>query len=298
MTKYCSSCHTPNRDRARYCRGCAGKFSGVATPAFAFDSLRDPPFESTLGNLPAAEPAAAIETLADGPGEPSERATATRGSRPGRSSAAAWALLVALAGAVVLTADVVPSARRTPALARRTPPATSLEEMQGQPRVAVNVSAGTERGTKAWAPVDVPHEPHAADGTAVLDALGIDAAKPKGGPRPEPRSVPAAPAPSVAAMQDLPREQRSGPRKTAKAGETPTPTFWIEPSRPPGRTSDPTYQDAGPPVVAGPGPLRTPVRPPEVARDTASPRDPDPGPPLAPGPGPRYDFSSPGALSR
>lgn len=295
MTKYCSSCHTPNRDRARYCRGCAGKFSGVPTPSTAFDSMRDPPFESTVGGLPAAEALATIEAPAIDAGEPSDRATATRGSRPGRSSAASWALLVALAGAVVLTADVVPSARRTPALARRTPPATSHEAVQRQPPVAVNIAAGTERGTKTSTPVDVPNEPHAADGTSALDALGIDAAKAKGGSRAEPRSEPA---PSVAAMQDMSRERRSGPRKTARAAETPTPTFWIEPSRPPGRTSEPTYQDAGPPVVAGPGPLRTPVRPPEVARDIASTREPDPGPPLAPGPGPRYDFSSPGALSR
>ena len=36
MTKFCESCHTANRDRARYCRGCAGKFSGIRTPAHAF----------------------------------------------------------------------------------------------------------------------------------------------------------------------------------------------------------------------------------------------------------------------
>lgn len=294
MTKYCSSCHTPNRDRARYCRGCAGKFSGVPTPPTAFDSMRDPPFESTMGGLPAAEPVAAIETPAVDAGEPSDRATATRGSMPGRSSAASWVLLVALASAVVLTSDGVPSGRRAPALARRTPPATSQEAQPRPPPVAVDLAAGNEGGTKTRAPVDAPHQPHPADGTSVLDALGIDPAKAKGGSRAEPRSEPA---PSVAAMRDVPREQRNGPRKTAKAGETSTPS-WIEPSRPPGRTSDPTYQDAGPPVVAGPGPLATPVRPPEVARDTASPQAPDPGPPLAPGPGPRYDFSSPGALSR
>lgn len=270
----------------------------MATPAFAFDSLRDPPFEATVGGLPAAEPDAAIEASAVDPGGTSDRAMATHGAMPGRSSTASWALLVALAGAVVLTADVVPSARRNPALARWTPPARNHAALQEHPSVAVDIAAGTERGTKALAPVDVPHEPRSTDGPTVLDALGIDAAKLRGGSRAEPRSVPAEPAPSAAATQDVPREQRSGLRKTAKAAETPTPTFWIEPSRPPGRTSEPTYQDAGPPVVAGPGPLRTPVQPPEVARDTASSAGPDPGPPLAPGPGPRYDFSSPGALSR
>jgi hypothetical protein len=33
MTKFCESCHTANPDRARYCRGCAGKFSGIRTAA-------------------------------------------------------------------------------------------------------------------------------------------------------------------------------------------------------------------------------------------------------------------------
>jgi len=33
MTKFCESCHTANRDRAKYCRGCAGKFSGIRTAA-------------------------------------------------------------------------------------------------------------------------------------------------------------------------------------------------------------------------------------------------------------------------
>lgn len=40
MMKFCSSCHTANRDSARFCRGCAGKFSGVQTPANALDSTR------------------------------------------------------------------------------------------------------------------------------------------------------------------------------------------------------------------------------------------------------------------
>ena len=33
MTKYCESCRSPNRDRASYCRGCGGKFSGIVSAA-------------------------------------------------------------------------------------------------------------------------------------------------------------------------------------------------------------------------------------------------------------------------
>ena len=40
MTKFCSSCHTENRDGARFCRGCTRRFSGIKTPARAFDSTR------------------------------------------------------------------------------------------------------------------------------------------------------------------------------------------------------------------------------------------------------------------
>lgn len=48
MTKYCHSCHISNRDNARYCRGCAGKFSGR-------DS-RDGGFESTFRDSSAELP--------------------------------------------------------------------------------------------------------------------------------------------------------------------------------------------------------------------------------------------------
>lgn len=33
MTKYCESCRSPNRDRAAYCQGCGGKFSGIVSGA-------------------------------------------------------------------------------------------------------------------------------------------------------------------------------------------------------------------------------------------------------------------------
>jgi hypothetical protein len=36
--KYCESCHTANKDRARYCSGCKGKFSGVRFAANSTES--------------------------------------------------------------------------------------------------------------------------------------------------------------------------------------------------------------------------------------------------------------------
>ncbi|SFL86843.1 hypothetical protein [Variovorax sp. OV329] len=60
MTKYCDACHTVNRDRALYCRGCAGRFGTVAPdarqrqihPAAASLSMPPPPA------LPTPEPSA------------------------------------------------------------------------------------------------------------------------------------------------------------------------------------------------------------------------------------------------
>src|SRR6476620_7190140 len=39
MTKYCGSCHTANRERAKYCIGCAGRFSGIRSGTTTFDTL-------------------------------------------------------------------------------------------------------------------------------------------------------------------------------------------------------------------------------------------------------------------
>lgn len=54
MTKYCEACHTANKDRARYCVGCAGKFSGVRTSA-----LTPTPFEERQAPTPWATDIAA-----------------------------------------------------------------------------------------------------------------------------------------------------------------------------------------------------------------------------------------------
>ena len=49
MTKFCESCHTANRDRARYCQGCAGRFTGIRTAA----NVSPEPMTATAG-MPAA----------------------------------------------------------------------------------------------------------------------------------------------------------------------------------------------------------------------------------------------------
>jgi len=56
LTKYCDSCHTANKDRARYCHGCAGKFSGLRFDAAAF--LPTLPDARAVGAMPPPRPAA------------------------------------------------------------------------------------------------------------------------------------------------------------------------------------------------------------------------------------------------
>ena len=71
MTKFCSSCHTENRDGARFCRGCTKTFSGIKTPATAFDSTRRDAtlFEASLETRRIPAPA----ILPQGTSEPRRR---------------------------------------------------------------------------------------------------------------------------------------------------------------------------------------------------------------------------------
>ena len=57
MTKFCGSCHSPNVDSAKYCRGCGGKFSGVVSDTTVFHVLDKKP--RAAGK--AAKPARAAE---------------------------------------------------------------------------------------------------------------------------------------------------------------------------------------------------------------------------------------------
>ena len=96
------------------------------------------------------------------------------------------------------------------------------------------------------------------------------------------------------------------------------PLYTCHADGPPAMTSSPNYQDAGPPVVAGPSPTAGPglspsptptttsgepfVRmrpaPSSAARSAVSGGAPDLGPPVAAGPGPHYDYSTPNAAGR
>lgn len=143
-----------------------------------------------------------------------------------------------------------------------------------------------------------------------------------------PPTVAAAPAASAivaaAAGQAAPQQQASAARRQAwreRARSSAQDTeetaaaragAWVMPDRPPVSTSAPGFQDAGPPIVPGPGPAPvfplygSGVREAALAARPSSPSVPsgavssgsDLGPPVAAGPGPQYDFSTPGANRR
>ncbi|MDM0035825.1 hypothetical protein QTI33_27075 [Variovorax sp. J22P271] len=165
MTKYCSSCHTPNPERARRCRGCGGRFSGIRTPTFGFDSTR----------LDAAETAWPPPGRRDElPRKPPGHAAAPRARKTRASSAVAavatkLAVLAALAGAVVLVAQRVPADRWGQAIARWTAPAASTPAAPLRP------------ATRPMPP------PAGSEASTVLEALGLDPARIDGGPAAESR---------------------------------------------------------------------------------------------------------------
>lgn len=62
MTKYCDSCHTANSDRAKYCRFCHGRFSGVRFGA-----------HTSASPLPDSLPAKGETQLSSSAPRPSQR---------------------------------------------------------------------------------------------------------------------------------------------------------------------------------------------------------------------------------
>jgi hypothetical protein len=167
MTKYCSSCHTPNPERARRCRGCGGRFSGIRTPTFGFDSTR-------LGAAETAWPPPARHPVRR---KPSGRKT--RSSTAVAAVALKLAALAGLAGAAVLVAQLVPADRWGQAIARWTAPAAGAPATPARQAV---------RPTP-------PPPPAASEASAVLEALGLDPARIDG--RPAAESRPPADGPAI-----------------------------------------------------------------------------------------------------
>lgn len=106
MTKFCESCHTANRDRAKYCSGCAGKFSGIRTGATSFD---------TTGSKPRWA-------------QPARRSLLAPSSLPSQAapsdSIAEDDLVAEPARTVVVTADVAPRTARVAPTPTPTPAST------------------------------------------------------------------------------------------------------------------------------------------------------------------------------
>jgi len=127
MTKTCEACHTVNRDRAMYCRGCAGRFKNV-DPTANMSSVWVPGASGMRGAvLAGASHAEALRMAPEAPRQapPAAEHTAT-------PMANAWASVLLPASAVVMAALVVWQewpGREAP----RTPPAHELAHTQRVP---------------------------------------------------------------------------------------------------------------------------------------------------------------------
>jgi len=201
-----------------------------------------------------------------------------------------WALYMLTAGKAVpalpmgqgspASAEAVSAA---PAALPSTAPATPAVATAPRPAPAATPPAPSLAAAPAPAGVAVATPPPAAERPPVTE-----------GQRP------------VAQRRQAPRERVRPPVSNESASEGAVAGGWIEPTRPPASTSSPLYQDAGPPIVQGPGPREPavasvpyapPYTPPRTAGAFGRPSA-DPGPPIAEGPGPRYDYSTPGAVGR
>ncbi|MGR4871950.1 hypothetical protein ACIPRI_24140 [Variovorax sp. LARHSF232] len=72
MTKFCGACHSPNRDGARHCQCCGGKFSGVVSGSTVFHILDEPDEARTASRpvepgVPEPPPSPARQRLAEAP---------------------------------------------------------------------------------------------------------------------------------------------------------------------------------------------------------------------------------------
>ena len=258
MTKFCSSCHTENRDSARFCRGCTGKFSGIKTPATAFDSTRR---DAVLVDAPPET--GKISALAAHPQRPSGPRRRWLPALAGMDVSVLWLVLAlaVLQGSFVLWYWTRPSPSRSLENSPRTKdespadyaslaaapvlqftPAPSVQPQfstAAEPRSAVSPAAPTT------APGAIPDIPPVR--SAMFDALAMSGIEPSSSERPAP-SERSSPNPRVRVVESREpaeppaRSQTARPERAAAVREE-----RLHPQRPPtppaSRSPVPTIQD-------------------------------------------------------
>lgn len=303
MAIICSHCGRRNRGKAMFCQGCAARLGAEPTDAAAFGALpaaaapqpdaRLDPVDAMLSGDMGVPPAPI-----PGPA----RSSGFKAGWIGLLLLAVWAAYMMGSGQWTLQSLIAArSEAPEPRPAAEAPAATAVPSpavpsaMQQAPAPAAVPKPDLEA---AKAPDALP----APSGDLSMASLERLFGAPPDAATPARRQ--AAPQPPTAAV----RESRPPRAQPGDAAATTAGPAWVEPAREPVNTAAPTYRDAGPPIVAGPGPVaglgptsqsalaapgvpepRTPVRSSSAA---------DAGPPVGPGPGPRYDFSSPGASPR
>lgn len=297
----CPECGQRNRAEARFCEACAARLG--AEPLIA--STRPP----TRAPLPqAAAPMLHAPQAASGAARGDSRFDAPRTvhSRPmplqEASNTGFW-FKFCMAGLAVMIGFIawslymltgskapmqLPAAQvgvETPPVGPATPPA----------------AASPSPAPSSPPPVNVAPSPSTA---ATADASPRSPAPTAPAPQAASTVPPAAPRPATEARERPAPQRQAATRERVRpppAEVRPTDYGgWVEPSRPPAMTSAPNYQDAGPPIVPGPGP-REPLpmtSPAQPAGNVATTGRQDLGPPVTVGPGPRYDYSTPNALGR
>lgn len=236
-TPVCPACGQENRAAARFCVACAARLG--AEPSIA----------------PAAAPATAPAAIA-GHADSYFDAPRTVHSRPLPLSAAPannagfW-LKFCIAGLVVMIGFIGWS------LYILTGSKAPMQLPVGSGSVAAPSVAASPAPTASPSPAPTPAP--AAVAVAAPSVAAAPAAAPATHPPLASWTVPPEaqrPAAATAARQAGQRLVATRERTRPAPNEVRPADFggWVEPSRPPGMTSSPNYQDAGPPVVPGPGP--------------------------------------------
>jgi hypothetical protein len=300
MAITCSHCGKINRDKAMFCLGCAARLGAEPTDASAFGALpaaAAPQREAGLDPSDAMLPGDIGVPPAPVPGP---TRTGFKMGWVGLLLLAVWGAYMVGAGRWVLQPPItVRSETPEPRPAADAPAATAATAATAALSAAGPSAAQASAGASTAVPKPDPETAKAPD---TLPAPSADMSMqslerlfgaPPDAATPAPRRPGAPQSPAMAA-----REARR-PRAQQPADVAATEPGWAAPAREPANTAAPSYSDAGPPIVAGPGPGFVSAPATQDARAPALPRGAaDAGPPVGPGPGPRYDFSSPGAVPR
>lgn len=294
----CPECGQRNRAEARFCEACAARLG--AEPSIA--SARPPtraPLPPPTAPVPHAPHAASGAVHGDSRFDAPRTVHSRPMPLPEASNTGFWfkfcmAGLAVMIGFIawslyMLTGSKAPTQLPAAQVSAETPP------------VAPAAPASPSAVPSSSPPMNVAPSPSTA---ATADAPPRSATPTARAPRPASVVPPAAPRPATEARERPTPQRQAATRERMRpppAEVRPTDYGgWVEPSRPPAMTSAPNYQDAGPPIVAGPGP-REPLAtasPSQPAGSVAATGRGDLGPPVSPGPGPRYDYSTPNAVGR